>query len=154
MSIDVTVVRVVGAPRGVVSAYVMDHRNDTAWIGGIGEAELLGEPPLAEGSRVRRVASFLGRRIEYVNEVIRLEPGVLLEMRSVKSPFPMEISYRFDDAQDGTRVRVRVAGEPASWYRVAGPILAAGVRRSVGQDLDRLAGLLAGGSAPGQRGSG
>lgn len=44
---------------------MIDHRNDPAWIGGISESELLGDPPIAVGSRVRRVASFLGRRIEY-----------------------------------------------------------------------------------------
>jgi hypothetical protein len=146
VSIDVTVERVIAAPRAETAAYVTDHRNDVAWIGGISESELLGEPPIAVGSRVRRVASFMGRRIEYVNEIVRLAPDEALEMRSVRSPFPMEVSYLFGDAPGGTRVRIRVAGEPASWYRLAGPVLAAGVRRSVGNDLRRLAALLEGGS--------
>jgi Polyketide cyclase / dehydrase and lipid transport len=142
MSIDVAVERIIAAPRDVVSSYVMDHGNDPSWIGGIGESELLGDPPIAVGSRVRRVASFLGRRIEYVNEVVRLEPDAVMEMRSVNSPFPMEVSHVFEDAPGGTRVRVHVAGEPAAWYRIGGPLLAAAVRRSVGGDLERLAGTL------------
>jgi hypothetical protein len=142
VSIDVTVRRTIAAPRDAVAAYVMDHANDTAWIGGISASELLRDPPIRVGSRVRRLASFMGRRIEYVNEVVRLEPGELLEMRSVRSPFPMEVTYVFDDAPGGTRVSIRVAGEPSRWYRVAGPVLAAGVRRSVAGDLRRLEALL------------
>ena len=139
MSVDVTVERVVRAARPDVAAYVADNRNDPEWIGGISESELLGDPPVRVGSRVRRVASFMGRRVEYVNEVIRLDPGSVLEMRSVVSPFPMEVAYGFEDAPWGTRVRIRVAGEPSAWYRVAAPVLSAGVRRSVARDLRRLA---------------
>jgi hypothetical protein len=96
--IDVTASATIAAPREVVADYVIDHRNDPAWIGGISESELLGDPPIAVGSRVRRVTSFLGRRIEYVNKVIRLEPGSRLEMRSERSPIPMVVTYAFDDA--------------------------------------------------------
>ncbi len=121
---------------------MIDHRNDPIWIGGISDSELLGEPPIAVGSRVRRVASFLGKRIEYVNDVTRLEPGALLEMRSVKSPFPMTVTYAFEDEGGGTRTSVRVQGDPSALYRIAGPLLARRVRGSVQGDLDRLRGLL------------
>ena len=73
MSIDVTATATMTVPREEVARYVIDHRNDPVWIGGISESELLGEPPIAIGSRVRRVASFMGKRIEYVNEVTRLD---------------------------------------------------------------------------------
>jgi len=75
MAIDVTVSEPIAAPRAVVARFVMDHRNDTRWIGGISESELSGEGPLGVGSDVRRVASFMGRRIEYVNRVEELDPG-------------------------------------------------------------------------------
>ncbi|HEX6330308.1 MAG TPA: SRPBCC family protein, partial [Actinomycetota bacterium] len=101
-AVDVTASTIVAAPREDVAAYVTDHRNDPVWIGGITESQLEGDPPVAVGSRVRRVASFLGKRIEYVNEVVRLEPGSVLEMRSVKSPFPMVVTYSFEDADGGT----------------------------------------------------
>src|ERR671910_2727733 len=111
-AIDVTATTTIEAPRDQVASYVVDNRNAPAWIGGISESELLGDLPMVVGSRVRRVASFMGRRIEYVNEVVRLEPGSVLEMRSVKSPFPMRITYAFADAPGGTETSVRVQGEP------------------------------------------
>jgi hypothetical protein len=141
-AIDVTVYETIAASRPAVAAFVVDHRNDPDWIGGITESELLGDPPIAVGSRVRRVASFLGKRIEYVNEVTRLEPDSLLEMRSVQSPFPMVVTYAFEETDGGTRASVRVQGDPSSWYRIAGPLLARKVRSSVQDDLDRLRGLL------------
>ena len=142
MSIDVTATTTIAAPREKVARYVIDHRNDPVWIGGISESELLGEPPIAIGSRVRRAASFMGKRIEYVNEVTRLDEGKTLEMRSVKSPFPMIVTYAFEDAGHGTRTSVRVQGDPSALYRLAGPLLSRQVRRSVQGDLERLKEIL------------
>ena len=104
MNLDVTAETRIARSRKDVAAYVIDNRNDTIWIGGITESELQGEPPIRVGSRVRRVASFARKRIDYVNEVERLDPVGLLEMRSVKSPFPMRVTYRFTDDGGATTV--------------------------------------------------
>jgi polyketide cyclase/dehydrase/lipid transport protein len=144
MAIDVTATTLIDAPRPRVARFVMDHRNDTAWIGGIRESQLQGDEPFGVGSLVRRVATFLGRRIEYVNRVEELEPDTRLLMRSVKSPFPMAVTYAFEDGVDGgTRTSVRVqGGTPGSFYRMAEPLLARQVRRSVTRDLRTLKALL------------
>lgn len=142
MAIDVIVSRTIRASRREVADYVIDHRNDTTWIGGITESELLSEGPLGVGSDVRRVASFMGKRIEYVNRIDVLEPGGTLAMHSVKAPFPMRITYSFEDAAGGTDASVRVQGEPAALYKLAGPLLARQVRRSVAGDLLTLKALL------------
>ena len=91
---------------------------------------------------MRRVAFFLGKRIEYVNEVVRLEPGSLLEMRSVKSPFPMHVTYAFADAGRGTEIAVRVQGEPGGWYRIGGPMMRRAVQRSIDRDVSTLKRIL------------
>jgi hypothetical protein len=93
MSVDITArVRIAREP-AAVAAYMTDPAHDREWIGGLREAELVDEPPIGVGSRVRRVAHFLGRRVEYVNEIVALDAGQL-DMRSVKAPFPMRITYR------------------------------------------------------------
>lgn len=140
--IDVTIEQAIRRPRNEVAAFVMDHRNDTVWIGGIRRSELLGEPPLAEGSEVRRVASFLGRRIEYVLRIERMRPGEELAMRSVRAPFPMTVVYGFADDGGGTRVSIRVGGEPRRWYRLGEGLLAEQTRRSIARDLERLRRML------------
>ncbi len=135
MTLDVTKDLVINRPRDEVAAYVIDPAHDPIWIGGIREAEMLTPPPVAEGTQVRRVARFLGRRIEYVLEIARLEPDTEVVMRSVKSPFPMNVTYGFADAPGGTEVTIRVTG-------AGGRLAAVGVRRGIAGDLKRLKGLL------------
>ena len=147
-AIDVTATTTIEALRDKVASYVVDNRNDPAWIGGISESELLGDPPITVGSRVRRVASFMGRRIEYVNKVTRLDQASVLEMRSVKSPFPMHITYAFEDVSGGrTRASVRVQGDPSALYRLAGPLLSRQVKKNVQADLERLKDIVEDGRA-------
>jgi uncharacterized protein YndB with AHSA1/START domain len=142
VTLDVTATETIAADRERVFAYATDPRNDPVWIGGISQAELLGEPPLEKGSTVRRIAWFMGRRIEYVLEVAELDPGARLAMRSVRSPFPMAVTYSFERVAGGTRMSIRVEGEPAGMYRLAGPFLPGMVRRSVAGDLRRLKAIL------------
>jgi uncharacterized membrane protein len=141
MSIDVTAEVRVRRPRDEVAAYMSDPVNDPEWIGGLREARLLGDRPLAEGSRVARVASFMGRKVEYVNEITRLEPGRLLDMRSVKAPFPMQITYSFEDGDGDTLVRNHVRGG-GGLFSLGSPLFAPIVRRNVRNDLERLRDLL------------
>jgi uncharacterized membrane protein len=138
---DVTAEVQIGRPREEVAAYTCDPANDPEWIGGLREARLLGDGPLAEGSQVARVASFLGRPVEYVNEITRLEPGRELDMRSVKAPFPMRITYTFEDRDGGTLVRNHVRGG-GGLFSLGSPLFAPVVRRNVRRDLERLRELL------------
>jgi uncharacterized protein YndB with AHSA1/START domain len=145
VSIDVVAETVIARPRADVAAYMTDPAQDPVWIGGVREARLEGEPPLREGSRVARVASFLGRRVAYVNEVTQLSPA-RLDMRSIDGPFPMRITYELEE-RDGARataVRNRVRGDAGRFFGLAAPLLAPLVRRSVQRDLDRLRRILEG----------
>jgi hypothetical protein len=83
----------------------------------------------------------MGRKVEYVNEITRLEPGRLLDMRSVKAPFPMQITYSFEDGDGGTLVRNHVRGG-GGLFSLGSPLFAPMVRRNVQKDLERLRDLL------------
>jgi carbon monoxide dehydrogenase subunit G len=141
MGIDVTAEARVDRPREEVAAYMTDPANDPDWIGGVQEARLVGDPPLRVGSRVARIAKFLGREVRYVNEVVALDSSTL-EMRSVEAPFAMHITYTFDDAGGSTVVRNRVRGEAGRMFWFAGPLLSRMVRRNVQRDLERLRNVL------------
>jgi uncharacterized membrane protein len=135
VSTDVSVERRIERPREEVAAYAVDWRNDTEWIGALNEVKLVQDEPL----QVARVAGFLGKRIEYVNEVVEHEPGRRLVMRSVKAPFPMTVTYEFEDGGDGGSVmRIRTQGDASGFYRVAGPLLARSVKRGLERDLATL----------------
>lgn len=142
MSIDVSAETTIATPLEDVARFAMDPANDPVWIGGITESRALTSGPLEFGSRVARVASFLGKRIEYVNEIDELVPGERLVMHSVAGPFPMRITYEFDAREGGSRARVRIEGDAGGFYSVAAPILRRTVRRSVERDLATLKSLL------------
>ncbi len=126
------------SPRTDVARYMFDWRNDPEWIGGISEARHLDDGDLRVGSRVARVASFLGRRIEYVLEVEELAPDARLAMRSVAGPFPMTVEYELAEGSGATRARIRVGGDAGGFYRLARPLLNRAAARSIARDLRRL----------------
>jgi uncharacterized protein YndB with AHSA1/START domain len=127
MSIDVRAEVQIDADPQTIWDYMTDPQREPEWIKGIQTSRLQGEPPLRQGSRVERVAGFLGRKIRYVNEVTTHDPPHTLDMRSVESPFPMQITYTID----GSTVRNRVRGTST---RLMAPF----VRRNIQRDLERL----------------
>jgi uncharacterized membrane protein len=138
MAVDVTATASIDRPRDQVAAYLRDPANDTSWIGGLRSAQLLTPRPVTVGSQVERVASFLGRRVQYVNEITELTAD-RLAMRSVRSPFPMRVTYGHRQANDGaTEVSVRVEGNAGRFYALAAPLLGLAIRRSITRDLRNL----------------
>jgi hypothetical protein len=149
MALDETAEIQISRPAEEVAAYMFDPVNDPTWIGGISEAEALGTTPVTVGSRVRRRASFLGRRIDYVMEVVALDSGRRLAMHAVEAPMPMDVTYEVDPSPDGAVARVRVQGDAGGLYRLAGPLVSAQVGRSIGGDVKRLKEILEGRVAEG-----
>jgi carbon monoxide dehydrogenase subunit G len=137
-TIDVTVsTRVRRGPEDV-AAFTTEAENDTRWIGGIRSACRLTPGPTGLGTRVHRIARFMGRTIDYVMEVVELEPARRIVMRSVRSPFPMQVTYAFSPRGAETDVSIRVEGGAGGVYRLAGPLMTAAVRSRLSGDLRRL----------------
>lgn len=144
MAVDVRADIDIGRPRAAVASFAMEAENDPKWIGGISSARRLTEPPTAVGTRVERLASFLGRRIEYVMEVTEYSRNERIVMRSIKSPFPMRVTYSFEDVNSGTRASIHVEGDGGGFYAMAGSLLGPAVKRSITRDLGTLRALLEG----------
>jgi uncharacterized membrane protein len=146
MAIDVEVLQEIERPREEVARYAMAPENEPVWIGGIQESRMVSEPPVRVGSEVERIAAFMGKRIEYALRVTEHEPGRIIVMESSRGPFPMRVTYAFEDAPGGCRVRNRVEGETAGFYALAAPLMAAAVRRSLRRDLKTLKRVMEGGA--------
>ncbi|MEX2247316.1 MAG: SRPBCC family protein [Dehalococcoidia bacterium] len=142
MTVEITAETTIARSRHDVAAFATDPANDRRWIGGITEVHAPDEP-VAQGVRVARVAKFMGRRIEYVNEIMEYEPESRLAMRSVQAPFPMEVTYEFEDAGGGaTRMRIRTGGDVGRFYGFLSPVLGFFLKRSVSRDLRALKRIL------------
>jgi hypothetical protein len=150
MGLDVEAQLMIPRTREEVAGFATEPSNDPRWISGISSARMITDPPVRVGTRVERVASFLGKRIEYVMDVIELVPGERVVLESVRSPFPMRVTYAFSERPDGTLMRIRVEGEPKGFYRLGGPLMTRQVKTSLNRDLETLRSLLEGSAQPGR----
>ena len=139
MDVDVEVEGVIPFPREVVAAYAGDPTNAPEWYANIHSVSWRTPPPMALGSKMDFEARFLGRRLAYTYEVVDLEPGRRLVMRTADGPFPMETTYTWEDVAGGTLMKLRNRGAPSGFAKVAAPVMARAMRSAMAKDLARLA---------------
>lgn len=145
MAVDVVTTVEIARPRAEVAAFAADPDNAKRWYQNIKSVEWETPRPVAVGSRVAFVASFLGRRLAYTYEVLELAPGERLVMSTAQGPFPMTTTYEWEDtAGGGTRMTLRNAGEPAGFSKVSAPMMASAMRRANRKDLEQLRAILEG----------
>jgi uncharacterized membrane protein len=143
MAADVLTEITVDWPVDVVAAYSADPANAPEWYENIESVEFETRAPVTVGSRVAFVARFLRRRLAYTYEVTELVPGERLVMRTAEGPFPMETTYTWSLAADGTtRMTLRNRGEPAGFSKLVAPFMAMAIRRANRNDLRRLKAIL------------
>jgi len=143
VAVDIVCELEIPLPRAVVAAYAADPDNTTSWYANIKAVEWETPRPLAIGTRLAFIATFLGRRLSYTYEIRELEPGARLVMSTAQGPFPMETTYTWDDAGEGTtRMTLRNRGEPAGFAKVGAPVMARMMRRAMDGDLRRLSEIL------------
>lgn len=139
MAIDVVVETTIDRPAEQVADYAGDPSNAPSWYENIDSVEWTTPPPMRLGSKLLFTARFLGRRLQYIYEIVELTQGRRLVMRTAEGPFPMETTYTWEPVGDGrTRMTLRNRGKPAGFWTVTGPIMAWAVRRSTGRDLKKL----------------
>ena len=139
MAVDVLSEIVIDRPCEQVAAYAADPSHAPDWYVNITSVDWLTEPPVRVGSRMAFVARFLGRRLAYTYEILEYAPDERLVMRTAEGPFPMETTYTWRvDGADRTRMTLRNRGEPAGFSRLAGPFVAAAMRRANRNDLAAL----------------
>jgi uncharacterized protein YndB with AHSA1/START domain len=143
MAVDVLSEIVIDRPCAEVAEYAGDPSHAPDWYVNIESVRWRTEPPVRTGSTMDFVARFLGRRLAYTYEVVELVPGERLVMRTAQGPFPMETTYTWQAVDgDRTRMTLRNRGEPSGFGRVAGPVMAAAMRRANQKDLANLKRIL------------
>jgi uncharacterized protein YndB with AHSA1/START domain len=147
MAVDVVTEVVIDRPNDEVAAYAIDPSNAPRWYANIESVNWQTPPPITVGSRMDFVAHFLGRRLAYTYEVVELDPGRKLVMRTAQGPFPMETTYTWTPLGDGrTRMTLRNRGEPSGFARIASPVMTAAMRRANNKDLAAIKRLLEAGN--------
>ena len=140
--VDVTSRIEIALARAEVAAYAADPANATAWYQNIKSVAWRTQPPLAVGSQIVFVATFLGRQLEYTYEVREHVPGERFVMSTAEGPFPMQTTYSWEDTAGGTTMTLRNRGEPAGFARVAAPMMVRAMARANRKDLEQLKEIL------------
>ncbi|MDQ0618690.1 SRPBCC family protein [Arthrobacter globiformis] len=141
--VDVATEIEIRRPRDVVSAYAGNPDNAPDWYSNIKGVNWETAPPLVQGSKVAFRAQFMGKALDYVYEFTELDPGRKLVMRTAQGPFPMQTTYTWADAGNGsTHMTLRNTGTPAGFSAVASLVIAPMMRRAMRKDLTKLKALL------------
>jgi uncharacterized protein YndB with AHSA1/START domain len=143
VAVDVLTEIVIARARHEVAAYASDPSHAPEWYANIRAVEWRTSPPVALGSRMAFVASFLGRRLAYTYEVVELVADERLVMRTAEGPFPMETTYTWSTVDERhTKMTLRNRGEPSGFASIAAPLMAAAMRRANREDLAKLKSVL------------
>jgi hypothetical protein len=143
VSVDVMTDIVIDCPVARVAAFAADPSNAPSWYANIKSVEWKTPPPPQLGSQVAFAARFLGRTLEYTYEFAELVPGERLVMRTEQGPFPMETTYTWEPAPNGsTRMTLRNRGEPTGFSRFLAPFMTPAMRRANRKDLAQLKSIL------------
>lgn len=138
MAVDVLTTIDIAAPPEVVARFAAEPDNAPRWYVNIRSVEWETPRPLAVGSRIAFVATFLGRRLAYTYEVVEHQPDRRLVMRTASGPFPMETTYTWTPHPTGTTMTLRNRGEPTGFAALTARLMAAAMRRANEADLRKL----------------
>jgi Polyketide cyclase / dehydrase and lipid transport len=143
MSVDVSTEITIDRPVAEVASFAGDPGHAPEWYVNIASVEWRTPPPHSVGSLLTFRARFLGRELTYTYEVVELDPGARLVMRTADGPFPMETTYTWTAVDPGrTRMTLRNRGRPSGFSRLAAPFLAPAMRRANTKDLRLLKRIL------------
>ena len=128
----------IAAPIDKVAAYAMDQEHAPEWYVNIKSVEWLTSGPLALGSKFAFVGYFLGRKLAYVYEVVKLTETELV-MSTSDGPFPMETTYLFEKIDENTTtMTLRNRGTPSGFSKLFSPFMSSMMRSANKKDLQSI----------------
>lgn len=134
----------INRPSDEVFDFISNFENNPLWQSGQVEARFTSEGPLRVGSTYNQVAKFLGRRIESTFEVLEYEPGRKVKAASTSGSFPITFTRMVEARDGGAEVSAVVEGDASGFFKLAEPLLARMVQRSVDADYRNLKQILEG----------
>jgi hypothetical protein len=128
-----------------VFAFLSDLRNDPKWNSAVAEMILLTPEAPGKGARYRQAApGLLGDKLQQQVEVIEYEPDRKLSFRASGPPFPFVMSYDFQAADHGTRLRLTGEMELPGLLVLLTPLVKSSVSGQTDSALRQLKRLLEG----------
>ena len=142
---QLTMSEIIERPIDDVFRYVTDVDRIPEWIGVAVSREKLTDGPMGPGTRIRAVDKFMGRQMEYQEEIVSFEPPKNWALR-MSGAMQGEVRGRLHEVGGATSLTVDFDVQPSGFaQRVLSPIFRMVMRRAVEGDLARLKARLEGG---------
>ena len=132
---------VVNRPVGDVFQFISINENALQWQPGLLETRITNDVK-GVGKAWIDVVQFLGRRLEVPFRLTEWQPDQKIAFQSTGGPIPMQGSYAFEAAGDGTRVAFLLTGEPGGFFKLAEPVLMQILQRQWQTNLANLKDVL------------
>jgi uncharacterized protein YndB with AHSA1/START domain len=132
----------IGRPPAEVFDFLTDLERLPEWQASAVEARADGA--LAEGTRIVEKRRLMGREHETELEVTVYEPPSRLTLKALNGPVRFTVEHELSGDGDGTSLHVVAQAEPATFMKLAGPLLARKAEEELRNDFDRLKELLEG----------
>ena len=122
---------VINRSRADVFEFIANHENDPKWRPGV--LDIARASGQGEGEIWRQgLKGPMGKRIDGDFEVTAYQEGSLIAFRTLGGPVQPEGSYRFEDANGGTRVTFSLNANLRGPQKLMAPMVAKSMRNQVG----------------------
>lgn len=137
MAIDVRSEILIDKTPSEVAEVMFNPKKDKLWIRSLREVFPMESGLYRKGAKIERVGDFMNKRYSAKVEVLKYEPGKMVELYS-DEPFEMKQRYEISETGAGTRVKITVMS--ISEIEFNSPVSI--ISRKIEDDLkDDLAGL-------------
>jgi uncharacterized protein YndB with AHSA1/START domain len=140
--------RRIPAPPSAVFEVLSDFRDAGRWQSSIQEVEVLPDGPIREGSVVIERRQLAGQAIDLSYKVTELVPDERIRVEGTDGPVQYRAQQVLSPADRATDLSVTIDIALHGPMRFAARLIAPSIRREAEADLDRLARLLVGRTAP------
>jgi uncharacterized membrane protein len=121
-------------PIDEVFAVLSDWTNSPTWISGMQSVAKTPDGPIGVGTTYQGVGKALGRKLDADLTVTELEPNRRYEIAST-TPSPSTMTFVFESVDGGTRVNRTMDSDPASFFKLAEPLLLPMMKRAMQSDF-------------------
>ncbi|HEU0075137.1 MAG TPA: SRPBCC family protein [Dehalococcoidia bacterium] len=121
-----------------VFGFISDISNLPRWQAGAIKSEMVGDSPLATGSRFREVVRVGPLKLDTECVVTELRDSEVFAFEAMSSPIDYAGSFRFTQEADGTRVSLRAVAQMKGVWRLLEPLLAGDLHKESRVELENL----------------
>jgi uncharacterized membrane protein len=129
-------IEIAAAPADI-AAVMFDPQREPDWMRHITAVHLI-DQALEPGARVTHTASVFGREVSWSSEVEAVHFPHLLQMKIAEGPFSGTLRYDIQRSGDGSRVRIRGAGEAQLPMLLPASMVTGPVSEALSKDLQTL----------------